>query len=493
MKISVISKPLEKLSAELLVTFAVEDKLLPEEKLADRFLAGRVAKLRQSKDFHGEANQTRLIFATGSTPRILLVGLGKQKVLTLETIREAAAAAGSELKRLPVKHAAFLLPSLPSLSPQTLAQAVTETVLLANYEFPYYKRPGKDRAKLENLELVTAPKDVARVKAGSITGQILAEAIMAVRDLGNHPSNVATPTHLAEHAKRIAKGNKNLKVKILHRPEIKKENMGALLAVSQGSDEEPKFIILEYHGRGDGPRVVLVGKGITFDSGGISLKPGEKMEEMKYDMAGAATVMGVIKAACELGLPLNLVGLIPATENLPSGKASRPGDIVKSRSGKTIEIISTDAEGRLVLSDALDYAKKYKPDLVIDFATLTGAIVVALGDDLIGAFTNRERFVPQLKAAAEATGEPLWPMPLYRGYEEFIKSDFADIRNLGSTTKYGDAINAALFLQNFVDYPWIHLDIAGVAWTTREKPYRPKGATGTGLRLAIEFLKNFRK
>lgn len=492
MKISVVSQPLEKLSAGLLVIFAVEDKLLPEEKLVDRFLAGRLAKLRQSKDFSGEVNQTRLIFATNSTPRVLLVGLGKQKALTLEAIREAAAAAGSELKRLPVKHAAFLLPSLPGLSPQTLAQAVMETVLLANYEFPYYKLPGKDRVKLQHLELVTAPKDLASARAGSKTGQILAQAVTAVRDLGNHPSNVATPTHLAEHAQRIAKDNKNLKVKILHRPEIKKENMGALLAVSQGSDEEPKFIILEYRG-GGGPRVVLVGKGITFDSGGISLKPGEKMEEMKYDMAGAATVMGVIKAACELRLPLNLVGLIPATENLPSGKASRPGDIVKSRSGKTIEIISTDAEGRLVLSDALDYAKKYKPDLVIDFATLTGAIVVALGDDLIGAFTNQERFVPQLKAAAEATGEPLWPMPLYRGYEEFIKSDFADIRNLGSTTKYGDAINAALFLQNFVDYPWIHLDIAGVAWTTREKPYRPKGATGTGVRLAIEFLKNFRK
>ena len=209
-------------------------------------------------------------------------------------------------------------------------------------------------------------------------------------------------------------------------------------------------------------------------------------------MAGAATVMGIIKAAAELNLPVNLVGLVSATENLPSGKAIKPGDIIRSRSGKTIEIINTDAEGRLVLADALDYAKKYKPSLVIDFATLTGSIVGALGDDLICAFTNQEKMFAPLKAVADATGEKVWPMPLEKNYEQFIKSDFADLRNIG-TIRYGDSIMAALFLQNFVDYPWIHLDIAGTAWATRERPYRPKGATGVGIRLAIEFLKRLKK
>ncbi len=330
---------------------------------------------------------------------------------------------------------------------------------------------------------------------GAKLGEMLAQTVSLARDLGNHPGNVATPSHLAKHAADLAKAHpKSIKVKILHREDIKKENMGALLAVSQGSDEEPKFIILEYQGgRKTAQPIVLVGKGITFDSGGISIKPSDKMEEMKYDMMGAATVMGIIRAAAELKLPVNLIGLIPATENLPSGKAIKPGDIIRSRSGKTIEIVNTDAEGRLILADALDYAKKYKPSLVIDFATLTGAIVVALGDDLIGAFANQENLIGPLKAAADLTGEKIWPMPLEKSYEEFIKSDFADLRNISSQPRIGDAIHAANFLRQFVDYPWIHLDIAGTAWATREKPYRPKGATGIGIRLTIEFLKKIKK
>ena len=388
----------------------------------------------------------------------------------------------------------MIMPKSPKAFVKQPAKAMSEAVAMANYDFSYYKSQTPAKTIIDDFEIILdSAKDKRAAAKGLTAGLAIARAVSASRDLGNHPANVATPEHLAKHARALGKEfPKDVKVKVLGKPEIIKENMGALLGVSQGSDEEPRFIILEYLPKKTGPLIVLVGKGLTFDSGGISIKPSDKMDEMKYDMAGGADVMGVIQAAAELKLPINLVGLIPATENLPSGKAIKPGDILKSRSGKTIEVVNTDAEGRLILSDALDYAKKYQPDLVIDYATLTGSIVVALGDDLIGAFTNAPRLLPQLEEAAKTTGEKIWPMPLVSDYMLFIKSDFADLRNQ-STMRYGDAIHAANFLREFTDYPWIHMDIAGVAWATREKPYRPKGATGTGIRLTLEFLKNFKK
>ena len=492
MKFTTHYKPFDKIKTEVLVVFGFEDKITAEEKAADKFFDGQLQKLRSSKDFTGGDGKIRLFSHSADLPRVLLAGLGKHTEFSLEKLRSGISAVVLEFRKLPVREADILLPVLPRMDNEDVARAASETIILANYQFHYYKKP-ESQAALEKINLIPSQKRLEREAVASChRGELIGNAVAEVRDLGNHPSNVATPTHLAEHALRIARADRRIKVKILHRSDIKKEKMGSLLAVSQGSDEEPKFIILEYRPRKNAPFIALVGKGITFDSGGISIKPSDKMEEMKYDMAGAATVMGIIKVASELKLPVNLVGLIPATENLPSGKASKPGDIVRSRSGKTIEIVNTDAEGRLVLADALDYAKKYNPALIVDFATLTGAIVVALGDDLIGAFANRENLLPKLRAAAEKTGEKVWPMPLEKDYEQFIKSDFADLRNIG-LTRYGDSINAANFLKEFVgDTPWIHLDIAGVAWTTREKPYRPKGATGTGVRLAIEFLKKFR-
>ncbi|MDP3993683.1 MAG: leucyl aminopeptidase [Candidatus Doudnabacteria bacterium] len=492
MQFTIHNRPIEELQTQALVVFAFEDRTTAEEKRADALLGGQIKKLRSSKDFLPRFGRTRLIFHS-VFPRVLLTGLGKQKDFSLEVFRGAVGRAINEIGNLPVKNCAFLMPKTARIPMDEMSQALTEAALLTDYKFSYYKDADPDGIRLEQVTLVAEKQDAKKVAAGCLTGEIVGSNVNAVRDLGNHPANVATPSHLAEHALAIAKADRNIKVKVLHRTDIKKEKMEALLAVSQGSDEEPKFIILEYRGRKTGPMVALVGKGITFDSGGISIKPSEKMEEMKYDMAGAATVMGIIKLASQMKLPIDLVGLIPATENLPSGKAIKPGDIVRSRSGKTIEIVNTDAEGRLVLADALDYAKKYKPALIMDFATLTGAIVVALGDDLIGAFANRENLFPKLEQAAKITGEKIWPMPLEQDYEQFIKSDFADLRNIG-TTRYGDSINAANFLKEFVgDTPWVHFDIAGVAWATREKPYRPKGATGTGVRLAIEFLKKFRK
>lgn len=491
-------KPNE-ISSDALVVFLRQEETAPEEKIVNALCGGQIQKLRQSKDFLGEPTKVRTLFNVPGCPRVLLVGLGKTAELTLEKLREAASIATQTLKSLPATSASIILPKIPKTTAEETAQAICESLSLACYEFNHYKTGKKDKPKIENIEIIVSQKEKREAEKGLAFARILAGAVITARDLGNHPSNIATPSHLAEHALRIGKERKNIKIKILHKPEIKKERMGGLLAVSKGSDEEPKFIILEYlpkkparRGGGSFPTVVLAGKGITFDSGGISIKPADKMEEMKYDMAGAATVMATIKAASELKLPINLVGLIPATENLPSGKAIKPGDIITSRSGKTIEVVNTDAEGRLVLSDALDYAKKYNPTLVVDLATLTGAIMVALGDDIIGAFTNAEKYLGPLKTAAKTTGEKIWPMPLEKDYEQFIKSDFADLRNIG-TTRYGDSVNAANFLKAFVDYPWIHLDIAGVAWATREKPYRPKGATGAGLRLMIEFLKKFKK
>lgn len=449
-------------------------------------------------DFQGKSGDLLLLPAgRGGARRIALIGLGDSKSFTLETLRAAIAILAPMIQKYRVRRVAVgLLKNLPRRSGiEVLAQTIVETLLLANYRFALYKTlpPEEQPVDFEEINLVLpANSEHSAALRGAKNGTLIAEAINEARNLGNHPSNVATPAHLAKHALNIARHTRKIKVKILGREEIKKENMDALLAVAQGSDEEPKFIVMEYLPRKKGAPIVLVGKGITFDSGGISIKPAEKMEEMKFDMAGAATVLAIMQAASELALPVNLIGLIGATENLPSGKSMKPGDIVKSAAGPTVEIVNTDAEGRLVLADALHYAKRYKPTLVIDFATLTGSIVVALGDDIIGGFTNSEKNFQKLQRAAAQTGEKLWQMPLDKDYEPLLKSDYADLRNQG-LLKYGDAINAANFLKNFVDYPWIHLDIAGVAWATREKPYRPKGATGTGVRLTVEFLKNLKK
>ncbi|MDP3741118.1 MAG: leucyl aminopeptidase [bacterium] len=491
MKFTVTTKSLSQISTDLTLLPILEDKVTIQEKLLDKALFGMISKLRSSKDISSEKNKVRLIYSENGVGRIMTVGLGKTSTLTTETLREAISAAINQIKTLPVKNIVVFIPALPKLPIKDTVSAITESVILSSYKFPYYKKP-ENGGKIEEISLVVAMADKKKATDAVDAAQTIAQSVSFARDIVNHPSNIATPSHLAQHALELAKQFKSVKVKILHRGDIKKENMNALLAVAQGSDEEPKFIIIEYIGRKSAPSIALLGKGVTFDSGGISIKPADKMEEMKSDMAGAAAVMGTIRAAAQLKLPVHLVGLIPATENLPSGKAIKPGDIVRSRSGKTIEIINTDAEGRLVLADALDYVKKYKPELVIDYATLTGSITVALGDNLIGAFTNQKPALEPLMAAAESVGEKMWPMPLEKEYEQFIKSDFADLRNIG-TIRYGDAINAALFLQHFVDYPWIHLDIASVAWTNREKPYTPKGATGVGVRSTIEFLKRYKK
>src|SRR5581483_9216613 len=344
---------------------------------------------------------------------------------------------------------------------------------------------------LARMTVVTSrPEELDDLKEGVRRGVATSEAAVFVRDLCNHPSNVMTPSRIAQEAKTIAREH-GVKLKVLERVDMEKLGMGALLGVARGSHEPPKFIILDYRGTGTEGRhakpIVFVGKTITFDTGGISLKPAENMEQMKADMTGGAEVLATVRAAARLRLPIHVIGILPATENMPGGGAMKPGDIVKTLSGQTVEVQNTDAEGRLILADGLAYATRYKPAAVIDVATLTGACMVALGQFAIGMFGNDETLKESMRKAGLKTGERVWEMPLWEEYFEKLKSDVADMRNIGG--RGGGMITAALFLSKFVgDYPWVHLDIASTDWSERERAYIPKGPTGIGTRLLIQYL-----
>jgi leucyl aminopeptidase len=371
-----------------------------------------------------------------------------------------------------------------------VVQAVVEGALLGLYQYTPYKTVGREDIKeMEQLNIVAEEENYSIVESAVKNAQIITAGVYFARDLISAPSNEMTPTIMAKKAEEVAR-RKNVSCKVLDKAKIKKMGMNSLLGVASGSNEEPKFIILEYSGgkRSEAP-VVLVGKGLTFDSGGISIKPAEKMDEMKTDMSGGAAVMGAIMVAADLRLPLNIIGLIPATENMPSGTAYKPGDILKSFSGKTIEVINTDAEGRLILADALAYASKYSPAAIIDVATLTGACIIALGDDVIGMLGTDENLNDKIKKASQETGELAWELPLWEHYSELIKSDIADYKNTGG--RAAGTITAATFLSKFVgDFPWVHLDIAGPAWSSKDKSYIPKGASGVAVRLITEYLRD---
>ncbi len=312
---------------------------------------------------------------------------------------------------------------------------------------------------------------------------------MMARDMVNAPPTDMTPTIIAAKARAIARQS-GLRIRVLERPQMQKLGMGALLAVASGSAQPPKFIVVEYRSGGKKPFIALVGKTITFDSGGISIKPAENMDKMKDDMAGGAAVLGAIRTAAALKLPLNIVGLLPATENMPGGRAYKPGDVLRTLSGQTIEIINTDAEGRLILADALAYACSYKPAVIVDIATLTGACRVALGQEAAGMVGTDEKLKQRLREAGDKTGERVWELPLWEGYYDLIKSDIADMKNTGG--RDGSVITAAALLSKFVEkYPWVHLDIAAMAWTDKDRPYTPKGATGIGVRLLTQFLRDY--
>jgi leucyl aminopeptidase len=379
-----------------------------------------------------------------------------------------------------------------SLDPGESAQALTEGSMLGLYRFLKYKTDEENDRKKDVQELTILTENAYQVKAlqkSVRTGELIAGSAAMVRDMVSSPGADMTPTVIAGIAKDIAEKHK-LRIQVLERDRMRKLGMGALLGVASGSAQPPKFIIVEYRGGGNKPFIALVGKTITFDSGGISIKPSENMDKMKDDMSGGAAVLGAIQNAASLRLPLNIAALLPATENMPSGSAYKPGDVLKTLSGQTIEIVNTDAEGRLILSDALAYACRYKPALIVDIATLTGACRIALGQEAVGMLGNDDAFKQKMREAGEKTGERVWELPLWEGYFDLIKSDVADMKNSGG--RDGGVITAAALLSKFVQkYPWVHLDIAGTAWTEKDRSYTPKGATGIGTRLLTQFLRDY--
>jgi len=485
----------ETASAEVLVLTHCEGEGLAKQDAAllDRALGGALRKLVQSREFEGKANEVLLYHTQGTVPakRLVLVGLGKKGEVTLETIRQAMGSAAKRVRQAKVSSFAVALPSVTpgGMSMVEVAQAMVEGAILGSYQFAVYRSEVASVQEVAGMRILVPEKGQLRqVAEGVRRGVATAEATVFVRDLCNHPSNVLTPTRVANEAKTIAKAE-GITIKILDQKEMERLGMGALLGVARGSQEPPKFIILEYNGakKKDERPVVLVGKTITFDTGGISLKPAENMEHMKADMTGGAEVLASIRAAARLKLPLRLISILPVAENMPGGRAMKPGDIVKTLSGKTVEVQNTDAEGRLILADGLAYAMRYEPAALIDIATLTGACVVALGQFAIGMFGNDRALKEQVRKSGQKSGERVWEMPLWEEYFEQLKSDVADMRNIGG--RGGGMITAALFLSKFVgDCPWVHLDIASTDWSERERAYVPKGPTAIGTRLLLQYL-----
>lgn len=457
--------------------------------LCNSALEGCLERLVVSREFSGKVNTTRLLHTLGKLPseRLLLVGLGKKSELDDERLRQASGTAMQALRTARV--ASFATALHLAGSSKTALEAVSSGAILGSYSFDLYKtKDNDDRFEFEEMTLLL-PKGAGMkaARTGVIRSESIGEGVRLARDLVSHPGNVVTPVFLVEKARELANSH-SLKCRIYEQAEMEALGMNALVGVGKGSVEPPRLIVLEYRGgEPKGRPVVLVGKGITFDSGGISIKPGAGMEEMKTDMAGGAAVLGTMAAAAGLKLPVNLVGIIPTAENMPDGRAYKPGDVLTSMSGQTIEITNTDAEGRLILCDALHFARKYKPAAMIDLATLTGACVVALGHEASGLMGNDQALVDALREAGEHCGERVWPLPLWDEYGEVMKSDIADLKNAGS--RDGGSITAGWFLKQFVGKTsWAHLDIAGTAWHDKSRPYSPKGATGVGVRLLIEYL-----
>ena len=466
------------------------------DKAAKHYLSDIIAR----GDMSGKAATTLLLHRVPNTfsERVLLVGLGKSTEFHARQFLDAACAAMRAVQKTGARNATLYLAELPVLG-LTLSAAegsgqawcLTQAVLAAyetSYRFDRLKsKPEKDSTGLHKIHFgLIDGKQAAALK--TVLGQALAIAkgMKLAKDLGNLPGNICTPTYLAAQALALAKSHKSIKTTVLEEKDMQKLGMGSLLSVTRGSEQPAKLITLEYHGADKKQKpIVLVGKGITFDSGGISLKPGAEMDEMKFDMCGAASVLGTLQAVAEMHLKLNVVGVIPSCENLPSGRATKPGDIVTSMSGQTIEILNTDAEGRLILCDALTYAGKFKPDTVVDIATLTGACVIALGHVASGLFSNQESLAKDLLAAGDQAYDRAWQLPLWDDYQPLLDSNFADMQNIGG--RAGGTITAACFLSRFTrDYRWAHLDIAGTA----HKSGKEKGATGRPVPLLAQYLIN---
>lgn len=462
----------------------------------DAALGGAISDLIAGGDFKGESGEITVVYPRGAIAarRVVVVGLGKADGFDLEGVRRAAAAAIKRARDLNAQNVASIVhgAGIGGLDVAAAAQATVEGSLLAAYRFDADKKkePQND---VQTLTLVEYDGErIEAISAGAATAVAIAAGVSLARDLVNMPPNVATPSRLAAAAEKIASDH-GFNVIIGDREWAAERHMGAYLAVAQGAGEPPKFVILEHNAdRTDLPTVVLVGKGITFDTGGISIKPSERMGDMKSDMGGAAAVLGAMETVGRLNVPLRVIGITPCTENMPDANAYRPADVIKASNGKTIEIISTDAEGRMVLADALVYAESYKPDAVIDLATLTGACVIALGSGVAaGLFCNDDTLKDRLLSASGATSERIWQLPLYDDYRRSINSDVADMKNSGG--RFGGVGTSATFLREFTNYPWAHLDIAGMALSEKAGDYTPAGGTGFGVRLLVSYLQGMER
>lgn len=467
----------------------------------DKALGGRISQLIALGDCTGKLGQMTLVHSLGALPakRVLVAGLGDRTAFDLAAVRTVAARAIAAAREAGVRTVATIVhgAGIGGLDPQAAAEAVVEASLLESYRMPRQTSETATPPQVEALTVVEySAAALPAIEAGVRSGQVIAESVCLARDLIAAPSNLATPAYLAAAARAMA-GEVGLDCVILDQPQMEALGMGILLAVAKGSDEPPQFVILEHNAdrAGEMDTVVLVGKGVAFDTGGYSLKAGDAapgMWRMKGDMTGAADVMATLRAAALLDLPLHVVGLAPLVENMISGHAQKPGDVYRGMSGKTMEVISTDAEGRMILADALAYAGRYPAKAVVDIATLTATVGLALGPRAAGLFTEDLVLRDRLMAAAAATGERLWPMPMYDEYRQDIRSDFADVKNSTLPNKTTGVSTSAKFLQHFTEgYPWAHIDMANMSWVESPRPLYPRGFSAFGTRLLIRFLRDW--
>lgn len=497
MKLGVVQGEIQGSDADTIVVNLFEGVVTPggATGAVDRALGGAISELISQGDIKGKQGEVGVFYPRGAIPakRVLIAGLGKRDDFDLEGVRRAAAAAALRARELNAKEIATIVhgAGIAQLPVATAAQATAEGTLLALYRYGATRKQEEEQNEIQALTIVEFDgSKLAMAKEGLVAAAAVAAGTSLARDLVNMPPNEATPSEMARRAQEIAHSH-GLKVTVGGRDWAAQRNMGGFLAVAKGAGEPPQFIVLEHNGdREELDTIVLVGKGITFDTGGISIKASQGMGEMKSDMGGAAAVLGTMQAVAALGLPLRVIGIAPCTENMPDANAYRPSDVITASNGKTIEIVSTDAEGRMVLADGLVYASRYHPKAVVDLATLTGACVTALGTGMAaGLFCNDDMLRRRIESAAAASHERVWPLPLWDDYRESIKSMVADMKNSGG--RGSGVSSSALFLKEFTNYPWAHLDIAGMALTSKDKPYIPTGGTGYGVRLLVELLRNW--
>ncbi|MBI2672338.1 leucyl aminopeptidase [Candidatus Woesearchaeota archaeon] len=492
MEVSVLNRNLNETNGLMLVLPIQENlEFYHELNEVNNKLGNTIKDLIKDKEFEGKLNQTYLINSLGKLnfKKVLLIGLGKD--VSIEKIMQAYGTASKYANSLKLKEYSTVLVKAKKIDAEKIIENTVLGARLGAYEYTKFKTKNKNEInKIELFSIITKEQG-KKIEDAVKKAIILTDSVFLVRNLVNDPASLKTPLMIAEIVRKVAK-NSGLRYKVYRKKDLEKMKMGAILGVARGSEQEPAMVVLEYNGRRKAKKIALVGKGITFDSGGINLKPWEGMTNMKMDMAGAATVLGIMRTASLLKLNINLIGLMPLTENMPGGNATKTGDILTGYSGKTIEVSHTDAEGRLILSDALSYAEKnYKPDKMIDFATLTGACLVALGSKIAGLMANNKDLTKELQNSSENTGEKIWELPLYDEFKKDVESKVADVKNLGHPKGYAGTITAASFLSTFVEKTaWAHLDIAGTAWSDETSNYLSEGGTGFGIRLIIDFLIN---